>query len=240
MRPIAPALLASLVACAAGPALKDYPRSAIDRPYTLPSGVASWHIGAALIEGRDATSSRITLGIPLGWDIPLTDDWNLLVGGLGLAHQFVNDGRQRLGATLGASLGFGSEGILLGPSIHIAHRLRLSRRWAWDSALFGSANRWTQPPGWSWGAGGQAGPVFQATETLALSAAAALTFARNYLLTPSEPLPPSGRANASVALGLGWSVGRQWDLGMSVGYGRTANANGYRQVWGSLSVSNLW
>lgn len=232
----------ALAGCTAGTALTKEPRAQIDRPYTLPAGVDAWATGVTVVVGKDDTSpSTPFVRIPLEWGVSLADDWTLLLGSsLGLAHQFLDDGRQRIGAQISLVPAFGSSGALLAPSLSIDHRLRLAPRWAWDSALIGNASRWTGGPSWSWGAGVTTGPLFELTDTFALSLSASLFVARSYLRLPGAPIAPSGRLEGSAGLGANWSLARQWDLGFSIGYQRRANTNGYRQLWVGAGVTNFW
>src|SRR5436309_3246080 len=86
--------LTVLSGCASGPALEKYPRREMDRPYTLPTGVASWHIPTIFGHIQDDTSSSTILPIPvpLIWETALTDDWNLIFFPLpfGFSHQISN------------------------------------------------------------------------------------------------------------------------------------------------------
>ena len=232
----------ALAGCTAGTALIKQPRAQIDRPYTLPAGVDAWGIGATVAVGKDDTSSSTAfIGIPLEWGVSLADDWALLLGSrLGLAHQFLDDGRQRIGARVSLSPGFGSGGVLLAPSLGVDHRLRLAPRWAWESALLGNASRWSGGSSWGWGAGVSTGPLFQVTDRFALGASASLFLARSYLLLPGAPIAPSGRLEGSAGLGASWSLARQWELGVSLGYARRASADGYRQLWVGAGVTNFW
>ena len=236
------AVALALAGCAAGPALKDYPRAAIDRPYTLPQGVATWGTSVNVVAGSDDSgASAAYLNIPLQWNVALSDEWGLLLGdSLGVRHAFFDRGGEWLGAALSLRPGVSSEGALLAPSFRLDHRLRLSPRWAFGSALLANASRWTGRPRWTWGVGAAAGPLLQVSDTLALELSALVFVARSYLTLPGTPIESSGKLESSVSLGGGWSVGRQWDLGAALGVERTSHAGGYREVWASLSVTNFW
>ena len=235
-------LVPALCACTAGSALTREPRSQIDRPYTLPSGVDQWSTGVVIALGMDDTVSGAFFRIPLQWEVSLSDDWGLLLGSaLGIEHQFFNDGRQRLGAQLTFEPLFASDlGALFAPSLGFGYRVRLSPRWAWNSGLTGSAGRWTGRPVWTWGVGAGTGPMLQLTETMVLSASATVFLGRTYLTLPGAPLAPSAALDLSGALGAGWSLSRQWDLGVSVGYERRARSAGYHQIWGGVGIANTW
>jgi len=68
---------AAVHACAARTALNDYRRAVIDRPFTLPAGVDSFHVGILGGYARDDFNSAGRAGAPVGWDLSLSDDSTL-------------------------------------------------------------------------------------------------------------------------------------------------------------------
>ena len=162
----------ALVACTARIALKDYPRSRIDRPYTLPAGVDTWTTAATGSYVRDNYGSNTLVPVPwpLNWGLSLSDTWTLELNPVPLAisHELLRTDDHLLGARLSWSLGFGSEGVLLGPSLRMDHRIRLGRTWAWGTAVSGGITRWTNQPSWGWSVGLGTGPIWQVTDTVAL------------------------------------------------------------------------
>src|SRR4051812_43675078 len=106
LRWITPMLVATLAGCASGPELEKYPRSLIDRPYTLPHGADAWLMPGVLLVSRDADGTNHfipPIGIPLGWKQSLSDDWQLSWSPLPLAlsHQISHDDSGYLGAGFG-------------------------------------------------------------------------------------------------------------------------------------------
>lgn len=140
--------VAAVHACAARTALNDYRRAVIDRPFTLPAGVDSFHVGILGGYARDDFNSAGRAGAPVGWDLSLSDDSTLHLSPLqlGISRQMVRTEDSWLGATLGFGVGARSEGVLLSPNLGLAHRIRLTRSVAWSTAVAGRVSRWTDQP----------------------------------------------------------------------------------------------
>jgi hypothetical protein len=83
------------------------------------------------------------------------------------------------------------------------------------------------------------GPVFQAAEGLQLQALFSLARASDYASLYS-PKVPADRTEAGALLAAAWSISRQWDLGLRAGATWLGNANGYRERWASLLVTEFW
>ena len=232
------------VACTAGAGLSGYPRSQIDRPYTLPAGVDSWATRAAGTYARDdlRSSTFVPVPWPLFWGHSLSDDWTLGFTPLpsAISRQLVRTDDQLLGATLAWGLGFGSEGLLIAPSLTIAHRVRLSRSWAWTTAVSGSAWHWTDQTGWGWGAAVGAGPLLQVTEAFSVQPGIALSVARTNLLFSGLPLMPAARLTVPLDLEGRLSLTRQWDVDAVFSYDGIGYENGYRRYTASLALVHFW
>lgn len=245
------ALAATLVSCSAGTALKNLPRSEIDRPYTLPRGVDSWSASATVFAPRDDTGVRdATIGAKAEWALPLSDDWALLLGPpVGVAHEFLREGAQRIGATLRLYSGFSFSGgtdvstevrFLFDPVLRVDHRVRLSSRWAWDTVVSGEVWRWTDQPRWASSAGAGTGPLFQVAEAFALEPSVAVAVSRNYLAVDPATSRLGDYLAAGIELAALWSPGRQWDLSFRAGYEITRGGDGRRVLYGGATIVNFW
>jgi hypothetical protein len=234
----------ALVACTARIALKDYPRSRIDRPYTLPAGVDTWTTAATGSYVRDNYGSNTLVPVPwpLNWGLSLSDTWTLELNPVPLAisHELLRTDDHLLGARLSWSLGFGSEGVLLAPSLRMDHRIRLGRTWAWGTAVSGGITRWTNQPSWGWSVGLGTGPIWQVTDTVALQPVVGLGVARTHLLLPGFPLTHVAQVVAPLGMNATFSVARQWDFDASFSYDRIGRENGYAAYSGSVALTHFW
>ena len=238
-------VLFACVACTAGTALKDYPRSRIDRPYTLPAGVDTWTTNAAGSYARDNYGSNNLFPVPwpLNWGVSLSDTWTLELSPLplGVAHELLRTEDQLLGARLSWDLGFGSEGVLVAPTLHVDHRVRLGRRWAWGSGASAGVKRWTDQPRWGWwSAGISTGPIWQVTDNFALLPIFSVSVARTQVLLPGLPLAQTSQLLVPLGLEANFSVGRQWDLDAGFSFDRIGRANGYTAYTGSMALTHFW
>jgi hypothetical protein len=238
------ALVLGSVSCTAGAAISGYPRSHIDRPYTLPAGVHTWATRAAGAYARDdfASTTFIPIPWPLFWGVPLSDEWTLGLSPVpsSISRQIVRTDDQLLGATLSWPLAFGSQGVLIAPFLTVSHRLRLSRSWAWATAASGIVSRWTDQGSWGWNASAGAGPLWQVTEMLWLQPGVALSVGRTNLLLSGLPLMPAPRWVVPVGLQAGLSLARQWDLDASFTYDSIGYESGYRRYAASLALVHFW
>ena len=233
----------ALVGCTAGPGLLQYPRRSIDRPYTIPPGVASWSVDAKLTAARDNTyPTAFRVAARASWALALSQDWELILGPpIGVSRQLVHDSRHRLGASLILDgFGFGSEGVYLAPRLSAGDDLRISRNWSWGIGASAEVSRWTGGPPWNWYFGVGTGPLWQATDELAIRPGVVLWYSSNDLSVPTYPAVRARRLTTNASLEAIWSIGRQWDLNAGIGYGVATNADGYREFRYSLGVANFW
>lgn len=130
----------ALFACAAAPQLDNYPRREMDRPYSLPKGVAAWNIPSVFAHVR-SSSGNVTvppIPIPLVWEQSLGENWDLLWTPLplGARYQFFKTDEHRLGATGVLGAGFGStSGFTVFPRIGLDYRYIAGHNIAIDGEL---------------------------------------------------------------------------------------------------------
>jgi hypothetical protein len=160
--------------CASGPELDRYTRREIERPYTLPQGVASWHIPTVFGHIRDNSSSNTIppIPFPLLWEQSLSDDWNLIWAPLplGVSHQFSNTVESRVGFSAFAGFSYSTvQGFRFSPTLSFDYRHRFSNELALDlTPSFTPDIPFTKGEEFRWSAGLTTGPLFQLTDTLAL------------------------------------------------------------------------
>lgn len=220
---VANGLLSVFAGCASGPALEKYPRREIDRPYTLPSGVASWHIPMITGVVRDSDESVFIppIPVPLIWDSALSDDWTLhwYPLPLGVSHQFQNSEQSRTGFTLLNSFSYSStRGLRLIPNIAFGYRLKFSGDTALDVTPAVTLDiPFENGESFRWSGGLSVGPLFQLSDTFSLKPSANFAIARGWtyeISTDLDQLEIRDTTSFNLGFGLGsvWSFARQWDL----------------------------
>src|SRR5206468_2736409 len=110
--------------------------------------------------------------IPLYWQSSLSDDWTLNWSPLpiSVSHQFSYTKDQVWGTTFGMGGGYASSlGAVLVPTLNFYHRMKVGADWAWETSPSASGEYHTKGDPWEWSVGVWTGPMFQLTETFALS-----------------------------------------------------------------------
>ena len=220
--------------CASGPELEKYPRPQIDRPYTLPKGVASWTFAGIAIRAPNTNSypgyNPWSGGAnPLIFTQSLSEDWNILWAPIPIAAQYQihHDAEKTVGLFFGVeSIGYGSSnGISVGPSFQVSYRQKFDHDFAWTGQLYGSRefSSWTSNGDW---AGMIAtGPFLQVTSEFAVQAwvGAHLDCLHRYDLNDffvSTNPNPSIKTKVSwvfpVVLSADYSISRQWNTSLMI------------------------
>ena len=244
-------LLAMTLGCASGPQLDAYPRREIDRPYTLPNGVATWHIPTAFGHVRDNTSSKTLSPIPdpLLWESSISDTWNFVWSPfpLGFTHQISNEGRIRNGLSVLTSLSYSdSAGFRAQPDLAYSFRYKFSSDLALEvKPSFRPDIPFRSGEHFLWFGGVAAGPLFQITETFALKPVISLDVVHgqsNISSVNQEDANVVVKTTTFVGVGFSnvWSVSRQWDIRSSYEYGGIGAGNGYRAHIAVIDLVYFW
>jgi hypothetical protein len=243
--------------CASGPELAKYPEPEIDRPYTLPVGVATWHIPALVGEVVGPSGGRSTLypvPVPLEWESSLSDEWNLiyLPIPLGVSHQFYFDRSSRIGATLFGGFSYNStEGFRAAPTLTASYRQALSKDVALEvGPSFTPDIPFKSGQNFYWSASFAAGPVFQTDKRFAVKPAVSLDayhgrYAKGGMTeTTYSTVDGSTVIDTTVAMGLGasavWSFDRQWDFRPSYNYTGIGARDGAHAHIGVVEFVHFW
>jgi hypothetical protein len=236
---VAASLVSLFAGCASGPELEKYPRREIDRPYTLPEGVATWHIPivTGVVQDSDESVFVPPIAVPLIWESALSDDWNLIFYPLplGVSHQFANTESARTGFTLLNSFSYSSlRGFRLIPNIAFGYRAKLDR----DTALDVTPSVTLDIPfekgeSFRWSAALGVGPLFQLSETFSLKPSVSVGVTRGWTYELSSNLDDlEVRDTTTFTLGAGlasvWSFARQWDLRPAYVYSGSTSSDGLR------------
>lgn len=250
-RALLPFVVLFAAGCASGPALDSYSRREIDRPYTLPKGVATWEIPAFYYFASDRTYSEqlLPVPIPLVWTMALSDDWNLkwfLIVPT-VSHQLSRSEDGWTGASLFANFGYRSgTGLFLLPTATFAWRRVLAPNTALDARL-----RFTPKInlGWGydfrWSAGATAGPLFQLTDVFALEPLLEIDVSHRLepastLVYPLLDLPEDTWLSAGLGLKSVWSLGRQWDFRATYTFSGIGSPTDIRAHIGVLEFIHFW
>lgn len=239
-----------LSACASRPELTKYPRTQIERPYTLPQGVSTWKTITPFGFFSDRTGDAFLppIPVPLFWQQSLSDNWTLNWTPLPLSvsHQLHYSKDSVWGVTFGSGLGWAnSYGFVLAPSLTLYQRQRLGEKVAWETEPDLSAQYHTKGSPWDWSLGLSTGPRFQLTDTLSLSPKVGIAVERGYHNTLSladVSITPEITTQTTFPLSLhgSWSFHRQWDLNAGYTFYRLGYSNDYSAHVGVLSLIHYW
>ena len=250
------------VGCSAAPKLAEYSRRDIDRPLTLPKGLATWSILGEYSQERlrdphdgQIYTDRYTVGpIPLKWQTSLSDDWNLVWYPIPVAaiHQFRNDDAAATGILLGYGLKISSAGYsTAGIAARYFHRQKLTREFALEFTPslmpwfpIGERSKWDLQAGLGFG------PFWQVGETISVSGGARAVLRRDSQTVISGNLFDSDgldiqtryawRTVFPVYFGMNWSFSRQWDFGATVDYQRLGEADDYSRLAVDFEFRHYW
>ena len=240
-----------LVGCASGPALEKYSRTALERPYTLPEGVATWQIPAlgGYLKDDFGSATLIPIPAPVVWQSSLTDNWTLNWGPLPLSvsHQIDYSSASVLGTTFGFSgLGYSSDnGLMLLPTANLYWRKIFSKEWGLEVIpAFTSLISTQGADTFVWEASVGVGPMYQATEHLAFRFAVQPSISSNYYLASlgSVSTRPTGGARFTLPLSVGtvWSFHRQWDFRANYSFNAIGQLNNYQAHLVHLNFVHFW
>lgn len=245
------AIIPLLAGCAAAPELQKYPRTQMNRPYTLPKGLATWTTRIPVGQATDATGSQFYAPIPnpLNWQTALSDDWTLNFTPLpiSVSHQFSYSAQQVWGATLGSSFGYATSlGLIVAPELHLYQRTKLGDKLALETSPSFYAQYLSKNQDFNWSAGLTSGPLFQLTETFALSPKVGLFVENGFDYTigsfSTATISPAQTTNVLVPLSLtaAWSFHRQWDLNASYTLHRIGHPRDYTSHYATIRFVHFW
>lgn len=238
-----------LVGCTSGPELQKYPRRQMERPYTLPDGVATWETISLSSYTKDDSGSSFLwpIPIPLVWRSSLSDTWTLNWSPLPLSvsHQLSYSKDQVWGTTFGMTGGWTSwSGVIINPSISLYHRLALGESWALQTTPIINATYRTKEGTGKYYGGISSGPMFQLTDTFALTPSVGLYIDTGYKAlsfeTESVDPEPTTRLTVPLRLAAAWSFDRQWDLNTTYSFNRIGHTRGYTEHLAYIHLVHYW
>jgi len=251
-------LLLSLGACTAAPKLEDYPLREIDRPFTLPEGLATWStLGLYQYEEVDdsfgkTSNETIIPALPLFWRQSLSDDWNLVWAPIPLAAMFQirNDKKAVTGLTFGPAGKCCSDSWSIGFHVEYSHRQILNDTTALE---FQPAIQPLIPGGekavWDLQTSASTGALYQASDRVAVRAGLTPLVRRDRRLAWNGTLGSSDfnirtddswRFVLPLYAGFTWAAGRQWDFSGQAIWQRIGETQGYTRWNASYSLTHYW
>ncbi len=235
--------------CTSAPELASYPRSEIDRPYTLPDKVATWSMIIPFGFYSDSTTAAFLppIPVPLFWRVALSDKWTLNWSPLptSVSYEIDRTADHLVGASLGLGFGYGtgSVGLLISPAASLYYRQKLNRAFALEVVPRVDASFRTGGNPATWTAELGVGPLFQLNPLFALRARATLRGGNGlaYALYSSTLNPPVlARITVPLSIAAVWSVNRQWDLGFGYIFEGIGYQNSYSGHTGVASLVHYW
>ena len=235
-----------LISCTAGPELAKYPRTEINRPYTLPKGVATWETIAGYFYAQDSSGSAglPPIPVPLFWTTALSDNINWKIP-FQLSFQLSQTENQLLGLDAGLQgLGYasGSIGFVINPGATFFYRRKLAKNIALDASLAANVTYYTGNGSTNWDLGIKVGPRFQVSDFYSILPAVGVTESYgNFPMINSTAGPTQISATVlPLSLSMRLSATRQWDLGASYEYRAIGAPNQYSSHSGELTATHYW
>jgi len=240
-----------LTGCAAGPALQNWPSRQIDRPYTLPKGMAQWST-SLLYSHQDGPlgPSDGFLPWPLNWRTALSEDWTLVWVPLplGLQYQALWDGSNRLGFLFVPLSGFGVRSS--GPTVFAstagaAFRAKFNDSTALDLSL--NLQLWVTDSlsNDRLELDLKGGPFLQAASDLAVKPTAGLSVVRdNGVFDTGTVQGLFGTRGEGLSGNVGgvleWSMDPRWDMTLVYSFSGLGHPDGFTAHTGALAFTHNW
>lgn len=244
---LAALVLLGLNACTSAPELEKYSRTEIDRPYTLPSGLATWStiVPVAFVQSTGGSAFLPPIPVPLFWKTALSDSWTLNFSPLptSASYQISSSAKRLLGTTFGSSFGYasGTSGVSIEPAASFFWRERLSPVFALEFVPSASASFYTGGRSSFWNFALAVRPLYQITPLFAARLNISLGYAYGAAFsTDTVSAPAFERLTLPIGASTVWSVGRQWDLNFSYTYDGIGYGGTYSAHVGRVEAKHYW
>jgi hypothetical protein len=239
--------LCLLASCAAGERLAEYPERAIDRPFTLPEGVAAWHSTWGFsVEARER-GDHFQPGIPwpLAWSVALTDDLELDLPFPGLEWQLFRDELLTIGLSTNIGWGLSSvHGFLIAPGAGAGARLLLGDDLSLEVGFGASVQFGTEYLRFdAWHIGASSSLGVQLGDRVFARAGVDVdrsSFERAVLRSDGLDFRTLYRTDLGPFVSLGWLFARQWEAGAGASYDRSVRGEELRLFNVSVRLTHFW
>jgi len=225
-----------------------YPQRQIDRPYTLPKGLAAWepgwHSDSLKYSGGSTNATSFN---PLVWTQSLSNDLNIVWLPLPLYLRYQIDRTDS--DVYGVSLGFTEFGYstidkwTLGMAVSGYQRHNLNDWLALVTTLsLKNVIRTKGNSSDSWGAELAAGPLFQVSDDIALLPRIHYAYERNYPSVFDKPDTFESKTYklAPLSIMISWNLSRQWDLQADYQHRSIGYPDDIREESMDIRMINYW
>jgi hypothetical protein len=236
------------IGCAPTGNLNLYPQRQIDRPYTLPKGIAAWQPEWYSDKLKSSVgSSNSTDFSVLIWTQSLSDDLNIIWAPLPLAlrYQIGRSESNVYGVSAGISkLAYKSDDkwtIGMGISGYQRHQfadwLALVTTLSLENVIRTKSNSSD-----SWGAEFAAGPLFQISNDIAVLPKIHYAYERNFpsVIDIPDQLQSKTYKLIPLSVTIGWNLGRQWELQALYLDKRIGYSDDIREESIAIRMVNYW
>lgn len=237
-----------LTSCAPTGNLDLYPRRQIDRPFTLPEGIAawqpSWYSDNLTYGNRAKTTSAFN---PAVWTQSLSNDLNLVWFPLPLLLRYQIDRTEW--DVYGFSIGFTTLGYssidkwTIGCGVSGYQRHNFNDWLALVSTLsFESVVRTKSKTSDSWGADLAVDPMLQMSDAISLLPQIHYALERNYPSVFDKPdtLESKTYSLAPLSVAISWNMNRHWELQTYYQYKSIGYPDNIREELIAARMSNYW
>ncbi len=237
------------IGCTSSPNLESYPERQIDRPYTLPEGVASWKTSVSARQIDDGRGEVVVSAYPLIWEQALSDKWTLEYSPIPLSarYQISKTENNIWGLRFGTGLGYSSlYGVILQPQLGLYHRARLTDSWAWESTVnysrvFSSEKNRDEYES----ARVSTGPMLQVDKTKVILPKIGLAGVRNDLSRFADYENFEGDDDFSFTLpasiNFQWLFHRQWEYSLGYSVNSLIHEEDYLSIHSlNTSIKHFW
>jgi len=237
-----------LTSCAPTGNLDLYPRRQIDRPYTLPKGMAAWqpfwYSDSVKFGNRTKTTAVFN---PIVWTQSLSNDLNLVWFPLPLLlrYQIYRTDRDVYGFSIGFST-FGYSSIdewTIGGTVSGYQRHKFNDWLALVTTLsFDSVVRTKSNSSDSWGADLAVGPMFQMSDDISLLPQIHYALERNYPSVYDKPETLEGKTYslAPLSVAISWNMSGQWELQTYYQHKSIGYPDNIREEIIAVRMSHYW
>lgn len=241
-------VISGVFGCASGPELAEYPRTQINRPYSLPQGVSSWVIPTVFGVRKNEIGESIVewpIPFPVFWNDGLAENWQVSYPlPFLITHQFRYNRQGYSGASLGLGVSYSRlSGVGFSPMINFDDREKLTQTFAIDFRI--GLNPWFYVKGYpsEWVTEFRVAPLIQFDSFMALTFGPTFRIGElDYTAQENGRVIRKTRFGAVVPLEakLLWSIHRHWDFNIGYRSSFIGEKDGAFSQLGTIQFTYFW